>query len=291
MKHGPIQTQGAERNMVWGVWVILKTVGSWSSGREHPVGTLYIPVCGLWLGSSVKKLNNKAILKRGGARSAPGVGVGIRQRALLNYCIRAPGQAETNPLSHSTIQTLTQSKTQWLARLNSYTSWRNFTLWHVSTGRTIQPARLQYRAYIYRSVKYEVSSQRLGEYLDIRDRKVEAYVESYIMIWDLRFSCRYFEDCVFWDVKPCTLVECYRSIGEIFAFFSVQKVIIDKMRRRVRSSGSKAELAACFCWFLAWLMLLWNIEIFPDCTALQPRAQHSSEPQPWEPRIHEIKKR
>jgi hypothetical protein len=60
-------------------------------------GTLYIPVCAFWLGSSVKKLNNKATLKRGGARSAPGVGVGTRQRELLNYGTRAPGQAKTNP--------------------------------------------------------------------------------------------------------------------------------------------------------------------------------------------------
>jgi len=45
----------------------------------------------------VKKLNNKATLKRGGAHCTPGVGVGTRQRALLNYCIRAPGQAKSNP--------------------------------------------------------------------------------------------------------------------------------------------------------------------------------------------------
>lgn len=175
--------------MVWGVWFILKTVGSWSSGGEEEAGTLYIPVCGLWLGSSVKKLNNKAILKRGGARSAPGVGVGTRQRALLNYCTRAPGQAQTNPRSHSSIQTLTQSKTQWLERLNSYSSWRNFTLWHVSTRRTKYTPLGSDTMLIRSRVEYEVGPppppQRWGEYLDPRDRREKAYEESYVMLRDL----------------------------------------------------------------------------------------------------------
>jgi hypothetical protein len=74
IKHDSIATQGAERNMVCGVWVILEAVGGGgrSSGYGNYVaGTLYIPVCCLWLGSRVQKRNNKATPKRGEPPVAP----------------------------------------------------------------------------------------------------------------------------------------------------------------------------------------------------------------------------